>query len=125
MYYFQKPTLARFFLILAFPLWFPRLVFWLVVEFCRVKLSEWFPGAFQNRSSEVWGYENPELLEDAGKCQRNKFTLIEGGDQAAVSPTIQKDRRRHRLLLNSPGLRLIKVDMPQKRPEKIGRKNAL
>lgn len=64
----SRTFLARATLILAFPFWFPRLFFWLVVEFVRYHFTDWVP----RRDSA--GADRQEGLSEG----RPVLTMIQG-----------------------------------------------
>ncbi len=59
----SRTFFARALLVLAFPFWFPRLFFWLVVEFVRYHFTDWVPKRESMRGDrlEVPPAESPSL----------------------------------------------------------------
>ena len=58
MVLFRKSLLARAYLIVALPFWFPRLVVCLIIDWWRFHFKDWLPGTGNNPS---WGGEGPPL----------------------------------------------------------------
>ncbi len=86
---FSKTTLARLYLILAFPFWFPRLLFCLILDFWRFNLQDWLP---ESRKTVV-----PEVTE------RPTLVVYQGGG-GSNAPKMMDSRRQ------SMGLRLVSGD---------------
>lgn len=106
---------ARIFLILTFPFWFPRILFWLLVEFFQFHFSDWFPSVSSEKReagnpsrfrclSESRSPSNPKpilVVLNGGKAHNSDWDIEESGLE------ITKDQRVRRLRENKPGLRLI------------------
>ena len=70
-----KQKLAKLFLILSFPFWFPRMVFWMVYEFICYQLPEWIPPKESKKSQETGSLWKDPMENGAN---RSSLKLVQG-----------------------------------------------
>jgi hypothetical protein len=95
----SKIFFARAFLVLAFPFWFPRMVFWLIYEFLYCHIREWFPAAFD---------KNPPLSEIRPADFNHpspQLSLLQGGRAGETRQDFLLKKPR---ALNPIGLKLLR-----------------
>lgn len=75
----MRESLGRILVILTFPLWFPRMLFWMVVEFFRVRMSDWSHPAL-------------EPLKISLETSLPQLSLIRGGRMAGLERSAYRPR---------------------------------
>ena len=96
----KRPFLARLFLIISFPFWFPRLIFWFLVEFWNYQIVEWLPPTGFKKSSRKTSPPSLAVIEGGKRMgpgpysappvptrKRLLLKVVDGGLQAEADPT--------------------------------------
>jgi len=95
----SRTFFARAILVLAFPFWFPRLFFWLVVEFVRYHFTDWVPkrdAALGDRLETIpLGRPHLSLLKGEGLARGPHANGLESmtGPQPTRLTLIKSDRK--------------------------------
>lgn len=93
----SRTFFARALLVLAFPFWFPRLFFWLVVEFVRYHFTDWVP---KRESALADRLDNPHparpplsLIRGEGTVRGPHASSIPSPEAPARLTLVKSDRK--------------------------------